>query len=88
MRHVINQVRGRGKRIVFPEGDNEKVIRAAAQLVEQKICYPILLGPEKRIHRMVDELSLTFDYEVYDPRKDERRKGVYSQSMLERRNRK
>ena len=33
MRHVINQVRGRGKRIVFPEVDNEKVIRAAAQLV-------------------------------------------------------
>ena len=41
MRHVINQVRGRGKRIVFPEGDNEKVIRAAAQLVEQRICYTI-----------------------------------------------
>ena len=88
MRHVINQVRGRGKRIVFPEGDNEKVIRAAAQLVDQKICYPILLGPEKRIHRMVEELSLHFDYEVYDPRKDERRKGVYSESMLDRRNRK
>ena len=26
MRHMINQVRGRGKRIVFPEGDNEKVL--------------------------------------------------------------
>ena len=88
MRHVINQVRGRGKRIVFPEGDNEMVIRAAAQLVDQKICYPILLGPEKRIRRMVDELSLHFEYEVFDPRKDERRKGVYSQSMLDRRNRK
>ena len=88
MRHVINQVRGRGKRIVFPEGDNEMVIRAAAQLVDQKICYPILLGPEKRIRRMVDDLSLHFDYEVYDPRKDERRKGIYSQSMLDRRNRK
>ena len=88
MRHVINQVRGRGKRIVFPEGDNEMVIRAAAQLVDQKICYPILLGPEKRIRSMVEDLSLHFEYEVYDPRKDERRKGIYSESMLDRRNRK
>ena len=88
MRHVINQVRRRGKRIVFPEGDNEMVIRAAAQLAEQKICHPILLGPEDRIHRMVDELSLQFEYEVFDPRKDPRRKGIYSQSMLNRRNRK
>jgi len=37
MRHMINQVRGRGKRIVFPEGDNEKVLKASAQLTEQRI---------------------------------------------------
>tara|TARA_B100001093_G_scaffold516803_1_gene596501 strand:- start:44035 stop:46353 length:2319 start_codon:yes stop_codon:yes gene_type:complete len=88
MRHVINQVRGKDKRIVFPEGDNEKVIRAAAQLVEQKICHPILLGPEERIHRMVDELGLSFDYEVFDPRKDERRKGIYAEQVLQHRSRK
>ena len=85
MRHVINQVRGKGKRIVFPEGDHEKVLRAAAQLAEQKICYPILLGPEERIHRMVDELGLHFEYEVFDPRKDPRRKGIYSEAMMSKR---
>ena len=88
MRHVINQVRGKGKRIVFPEGDHEKVLRAAAQLAEQKICYPILLGPEERIHRMVDELGLHFEYEVFDPRKDPRRKGIYSEAMMSKRSRK
>ena len=88
MRHVINQVRNKGKRIVFPEGDNEKVLRAAAQLFEQKICQPILLGPEKRIHRMVDELGLHFDYQVFDPRKDPRRKSVYAEAMMEKRSRK
>ena len=88
MRHVINQVRGKGKRIVFPEGDNEKVLRAAAQLVEQKICYPILLGPVKRIQKMMDELGLNFDYEVFDPRKDKRRKGIFAESMMENRGRK
>ena len=88
MRHVINQVRGRGKRIVFPEGDNEKVLRAAAQLVDQKICYPILLGPVERIETMIEELGLHFEYEVFDPRNDKRRKGIFSESMMKTRGRK
>ena len=88
MRHIINQVRGKGKRIVFPEGDNEKVLRAAAQLVEQKICYPILLGPKKRIESMIEELGLHFEYEVFDPRKDERRKGIFAEKLMQKRSRK
>jgi len=88
MRHMINQVRGRGKRIVFPEGDNEKVIRAAAQLVEQRICHPILLGSKERIDSMAEELNLNFAYEVYDPRYDERRKLNYAPALFKRRMRK
>ena len=88
MRHIINQVRGKGKRIVFPEGDNEKVLRAAAQLVDQKICYPILLGPKKRIENMIEELGLHFEYEVFDPRKDERRKGIFAETLMQKRSRK
>ena len=88
MRHMINQVRGRGKRIVFPEGDNEKVLRAASQLVEQGICKPILLGSKERIDTMVEELGLHFSYEVSDPRHDERRKMLYAPALYKRRKRK
>lgn len=88
MRHMINQVRGRGKRIVFPEGDNEKVLRAASQLVEQGICKPILLGSKERIDTMMDELGLHFSYEVSDPRHDERRKMLYAPALFKRRKRK
>lgn len=88
MRQVINQVKGKGKRIVFPEGDNETVLRAAAQLAEQRICFPILLGPVDRIDRMVEEIGLHFDYERYDPRYDERRKTVYADVFFQRRQRK
>ena len=88
MRSVMNQVRGTKKRIVFPEGDNEKVIRAAAQLAEQEICMPILLGPIQRIKRMKDSLGLDFECEIYDPRNDARRKGVYSEAMFQNRARK
>ena len=88
MRSIINQVRRRNKRIVFPEGDNEKVIRAAAQLVEQKICKPILLGPVDRIARMMEEMHFDFEYECYDPRSDERRKGAYTEALFKHRKRK
>jgi malate dehydrogenase (oxaloacetate-decarboxylating)(NADP+) len=88
MRQVINQVKGKGKRIVFPEGDNETVLRAAAQLAEQRICFPILLGPVDRIDRMVEEIGLHFDYERYDPRYDERRKTVYADAFFQSRQRK
>ena len=88
MRHMINQVRGRGKRIVFPEGDNEKVLKASAQLTEQRICQPILLGSKERIDSMVEELGLEFDYEVFDPRYDDRRKDLYAPALFKRRMRK
>jgi len=88
MRQIINQVKGKGKRIVFPEGDNENVIRAAAQLAEQRICHPILLGPVDRIDRMVEELGLSFAYERFDPRYDERRKSDYANAFFKRRQRK
>jgi len=88
MRGVFNQVKGKGKRIVFPEGDNEKVIRAAAQLVEQGICKPILLGKEQVIKETMEHLGISFSYEVFNPRDDVRRKGVYAEQLFEKRKRK
>ena len=88
MRGVFNQVKGRGKRIVFPEGDNEKVIRAAAQCVEQQICVPILLGNEKSIRQTMSELNIEFDCEIINPRYDDRRIGNYDIHLLQNRSRK
>jgi len=88
MRGVFNQVKGRKKRIVFPEGDNEKVIRAAAQCVEQEICVPILLGNKENIHQTMSELNIEFDCEITNPRYDERRIGNYDIHLLQNRSRK
>ena len=88
MRSVINQVRGRGKRIVFPEGDQERVLRAAAQLADQQICHPILLGPPDRIRRRIEHLGLEFEHTIVNPRKDERRKAIYAPDLAKRRARK
>jgi len=88
MRGVFNQVKGRNKRIVFPEGDNEKVIRAAAQCVEQEICVPILLGNEKSIRQTMSELNIEFNCEIINPRYDDRRIGNYDIHLLQNRSRK
>ena len=73
MRGVFNQVKGKKKKIVFPEGDNEKVIRAAAQCIEQDICQPILLGNVENIKEKMADLNIEFECEITNPRYDDRR---------------
>jgi malate dehydrogenase (oxaloacetate-decarboxylating)(NADP+) len=46
-------------RIVLPEGEHPKVIRAAAQIKEEGIAEPILLGNIEKIQRAMAELDLT-----------------------------
>ncbi|MFT4627309.1 MAG: malate dehydrogenase (oxaloacetate-decarboxylating)(NADP+) [Myxococcota bacterium] len=43
------------RRIVFTDGDNPKVIRAAAMLVDERICTPVLLGPASIIQARADD---------------------------------
>ena len=88
MRGVFNQVKGRNKRIVFPEGDHEKVIKAAAQLVDLEICKPILLGEKSKIQKIMKELGLDFEYETQNPRKDNSKALPYAEAFFERRKRK
>jgi len=88
MRGVINQVKHSGKRIVFPEGDNEKVIQAASELVDEGICYPILLGNPPTIRRIMKELGVEFPCDVVNPRNDKRRVGKYAKAMFIERERK
>ncbi|MDT8441508.1 MAG: NADP-dependent malic enzyme [Desulfuromonadales bacterium] len=49
MRTLINKAKTCPKRIVFPEGEEEKILRAAYILVEEGIAKPILLGDEAEI---------------------------------------
>ncbi|MCK9173505.1 MAG: phosphate acyltransferase, partial [Desulfuromonas thiophila] len=56
MRTLINKAKSCRKRVVFPEGDNEKILRAAQILVDEKIAIPILLGPEKTIINRIKSL--------------------------------
>ena len=41
---MIHKAQAKPKQVVFPEGENEKILRACHSLIEEKIAVPILLG--------------------------------------------
>ncbi|MDR0428284.1 MAG: NADP-dependent malic enzyme [Dysgonamonadaceae bacterium] len=43
------------KRIVFAEGNHENMLKAAAQVRDEKIAFPILLGNDERIEKLAAE---------------------------------
>jgi malate dehydrogenase (oxaloacetate-decarboxylating)(NADP+) len=67
MRMVINKAKSDPKSIVFPEGDNEKTLRAAKELVEEGIAKPILIGDKKKIEQKMAELNIELDVPIIDP---------------------
>jgi malate dehydrogenase (oxaloacetate-decarboxylating)(NADP+) len=76
VRGLINRANRNPKRIVFPEGDEPRIIRAAAQLVEEGMAYPILLGDEMKIRDLANlhRVSLdgiTLEDPATSPRRDE-----------------
>lgn len=67
MRMIINKAKSDPKTIVFPEGDNEKILRAAKELVEEGIAKPILIGDQKKIVQKMAELHIELDVPMIDP---------------------
>jgi malate dehydrogenase (oxaloacetate-decarboxylating)(NADP+) len=57
-RMMIHKAQSQPKNVVFPEGDNEKVLRACHVLVEEKIAEPILLGKTEQIRSHATNLGV------------------------------
>ncbi|MCP4359261.1 MAG: NADP-dependent malic enzyme [Chloroflexi bacterium] len=55
------------KRIVFAEGKEVKIIRAASQVAHERIGHPILLGNPAEINATIAELEIDFAPEIIDP---------------------
>ncbi|MEW6731064.1 MAG: phosphate acetyltransferase [Acidobacteriota bacterium] len=61
MRLMINKARREPKRIVFPEGYNDRILRAAQLLVDEKIARPILVGKPEVINEVAKELGVDLE---------------------------
>ena len=88
MRGLINRASGNPKRVVFPEGEEPKIIRAARICVEDGIADPILLGNRETIETKarLANVPLT-DIVIEDPATSPRR-DEYAEHMWNRRQRK
>ena len=76
MKPVFERARGRPKRLVFAEGEEERVLRAAQVLMDEGVCKPILIGRPDALMKKVMRLGLRMrpghDVELCDPEDDPR----------------
>jgi len=87
VRTIINKAKCDPKSIVFPEGDNEKIIRAAKELVEEGIAKPILIGDPAKVRAKMAELGIELDVPIINPADSELTEG-YAAELYELRQRK
>ncbi|MGN6487530.1 MAG: NADP-dependent malic enzyme [Devosia sp.] len=76
MKPVIDRVTGQGKRVAFADGEDERVLRAAQVLIEDRIAQPILIGRPSVIESRLQRFGLSIkpgrDFEVVNPEDDPR----------------
>jgi malate dehydrogenase (oxaloacetate-decarboxylating)(NADP+) len=88
MRRIVQRAQSAPKRIVFPEGDNIKVLRACQIVLDEKIAHPILLGQERKIRQRAADLDLDLDgVEIMAPSESPKHSS-YAHEYLEMRCRK
>jgi len=87
MRQIINKAKSDPKKVVFSEGEDEKIMRAAQVLVEEGIAHPILVGDRRKIEQKLDDLNLELEVAIFDP-SDSELTEEYAQELYRLRQRK
>lgn len=78
------RARERGRRIVFPEGDDERTARAAILLARAGLVRPVLLGEPDLVNRLLQRLGGGTDIEIVKPGPGPLRDSL-AQRLVERR---
>jgi malate dehydrogenase (oxaloacetate-decarboxylating)(NADP+) len=76
MRPVFEAARSSPRKIVFAEGEDERVLRAAQAIIEETVETPILIGRPEVIQRRIEQAGLTLrigeNIELVNPENDPR----------------
>jgi phosphate acetyltransferase len=59
--NVIEKLQRHPKRVVFPEGDEPRILQAARQFHALRLGVPILLGDQEKIQAMAGELDISLE---------------------------
>ena len=91
LRNITTKAQSNPKSVVFAEGDNVKILKAAQQAYEEGVTQPILLGKKKRIQELIKEYAIEIpDLIIIDPKseEEEKRRIEFGKTLFERRKRK
>jgi malate dehydrogenase (oxaloacetate-decarboxylating)(NADP+) len=91
VRNITTKAQGNPKTVVFPEGDNIKILKAAQQAYEDGVAFPILLGRKQKILDLMNEYGIEMpEVQIIDCKSDEeeKRRIAYGSEFHEKRKRK
>ncbi len=92
IRIITEKAKRKPKRVVFPEGDNVKILKAAQTAYEEGVALPILLGRKAVIEGLIEEYNIDLgnDVLIIDPKSDEEtsRRTAYGEKFHTKRARK
>ena len=76
MKPVIEKARSLKRRVVYADGEDERVLRAAQIAIEDGICEPVLIGRPDVVVSRLERYGLRIrpgtDFELVNPQRDER----------------
>lgn len=82
MRPVVEMAKKELKKVIYAEGEEYNVLRAAQTIVDDGLAMPVLIGRrsvvEARIQRLSLRLQETTDYLLVDPENDDRYHPYYN----------
>jgi len=88
MRGLSTRAQQEARRIVFPEGEDPRILKAARILADEGIAEPILLGDPDAIRRQADDAGVTLEeIQLANPTTSPQRE-TFAQELWERRRRK
>ena len=89
LRYIANRVKKDPVRVVYPEGNNKKIVRAAVRVMEENVAIPVLLGNRTEIEQMLEQHGVTdHRMEIIDPALEEERIERYASEYFSRKQRK
>jgi malate dehydrogenase (oxaloacetate-decarboxylating)(NADP+) len=89
LQNIYAQVRKKQKRVIFAEGEEESMLRAAIDFKNNGLGTPVLIGSSEKIAQQLKDLGLTLDksIEIHNS-KDEKQRQRYTDHVYKRLQRK
>ena len=73
------------RRIVYAEGEDERVLRAVQVIVDEKLAFPVLVGRPSVIERRIERFGLRIkpgvDFDLINPEQDERYRTYWQEYL-------